>query len=75
MNPHLIVLICDNIPNQKFWDGSDWSSDLNQAVFPLSYEKAGWIIWKEIPEEKATHRITALPKRVYLRLLEEKGFR
>lgn len=65
----LAVLICDNIPNQKFWTGDDWTSDIDKAKLYHEYRDVVHCIWSEIPGDKVTARITATPKTIYVRLL------
>lgn len=67
----IAILVCDNMPNQKFWDGNDWTSDIGEAIVYPKYGDVFGTIHKEIPEEKVTHRITSVPKCVYLRILRE----
>ena len=55
----IVILVCDNIPNQKFWDGNDWTSDLDKAKIYRRYFEAGEVIWNQVPQDKATHRITS----------------
>jgi len=58
---YIAILVCDNVPNQKFWSSqlNDWVSNIDEASVYLEYRDVMELIWKIIPEEKATHRITA----------------
>lgn len=68
---YLVVLICDNIPNQKFWskNSQDWSSNMEDGAIYYKYSEAIRTQWFEIPEDKVTHRITICSKSIYKRLL------
>ena len=67
----IIVQICDNIPNQKFWNGSDWINDIDSALMYISYGSALREMWN-ISRDKCTHRVSVIPKTVYLNLLNPK---
>ncbi|MFA5750474.1 MAG: hypothetical protein WC895_04635 [Candidatus Shapirobacteria bacterium] len=67
---YIIVLVCDDIPNQKFWDDvkCDWTADLESSTGFQTYGKAGQKMWS-IPVDKVTHRVTTIPFGIYERLL------
>lgn len=69
---YIVVLVSDNIPNQKFWNAEtkDWTSDLDRATIYPTYSAATRATWFDIPEDKVTHRITQSPKAWYLELLQ-----
>ncbi len=69
---YIAILVCDDIPNQKFWDAKaeDWTSDIEKATTYHKYIDVARAIWLgPIPEDKITHRVTTCPKAIYLRLL------
>lgn len=52
----IIILTCDSIPNQQFWDGEDWTTDLESAKrYPGI--NGGVQAMLAIPQEKVTHRV------------------
>lgn len=69
---YIIILICDNIPNQKFWNGNDWTNEINEAKLYTRYALALKDIFS-IPENKVSHRITTCPKNTYLDYLKEQS--
>ena len=52
-NNHIIILVCDNIPFQKFWNATikDWTSNIEEATVYPTYGLVIKGIWKEIPED------------------------
>jgi hypothetical protein len=66
--------VCDNIPNQKFWNDSskDWTSVFDDATVYSMYSDTLRVIWQTIPDSKATHRITASNKELYELMLTGK---
>lgn len=71
---YIVILVCDNIPNQKFWNDSikDWTSSFDEATVYPTYGASGNCIWNIIPEDKATHRITSSNKTLYYLMLSGK---
>ncbi len=68
---YIVILVCNDIPNQKFWnkDTQDWTDNLDNASIDYTYGDAIGTIWKAIPNNKVIARITSCPKAIYLRLL------
>lgn len=68
---HIVILVCDNVPNQKFWNTflKDWVLFLEEATVYKNYGAAMRCIWKEIPDDQVSHRITSSNKELYKRLL------
>jgi hypothetical protein len=71
---YIVILICDNIPNQKFWNANiaDWTSKFEDATMYPTYAEATRTIWKEIPESKVIARITSSNKELYYLMLSGK---
>ena len=71
---YIVILVCDNIPNQKFWDDNiqDWTSVFEDATIYSTYGDAGSVIWNTIPASKVTHRITSSNKKLYELMLTGK---
>lgn len=81
----IVILVCDNIPNQKFWDGKDWTTDLEKAKIHPTYGDSARAIWYDITEEQFAQaekearkkypniaiRITSSPIASYRKLLVE----
>lgn len=81
----IVILVCDNIPNQKFWDGTDWTTDLDKAKIHPTYGSTIQTIWFDIAQEvleKAQKeaevkypnikiRITSSPLNSYKKLLDK----
>lgn len=81
----IVILVCDNIPNQKFWDGADWTTDLDKAKIHPTYGSTIQTIWFDISQEAMDKaqiesekkcpnikiRITSSPIKLYRRLLSE----
>ena len=63
---YIVILVCDNIPNQKFWneESQDWTHNLERATVYPTYGDAGRIIWS-IPKDKISHRVTSSNKEMY----------
>lgn len=53
-NNHIVILVCDNIPNQKFWnkEQKDWTSNIDEASIYAIYGDVAKAIWNDIPDEK-----------------------
>jgi hypothetical protein len=56
-NEYVVVHVTDV---HRFWTGTAWTTDLNQAK-TYSYAQAAAVIWKALPAPKAG-RLTAVPK-------------
>lgn len=68
---YIAILVCDDIPNQKFWNGNDWTVDISESIIRYSYVDITKTIWFEIPKEKITHRITSCILLNYIQLMFE----
>lgn len=57
---YIVILVCANVPNQKFWNGKikDWTSNLEEATIYPTFGDGLEAEWFDVPEEKATHRLT-----------------
>jgi hypothetical protein len=71
---YIVILVCDNIPNQKFWNDSiqDWTTSFEDATVYETYGDSGRCIWNNIPGEKVTARITSSNKTLYYLMLSGK---
>ena len=67
---YIVILVCDNIPNQKFWNAQtrDWTYKFEEATIYATYGASVQAIW-DIPEEKVTARVTSLNKDLYYLML------
>lgn len=63
MEEWIVILVCDNIPNQKFWDGKNWTTDLKQAKVYPTYAETMRAIWKDVPQESLEHEDKLARKR------------
>jgi len=66
----ILVLLCAQPPNQKFWNGSDWSENIDDAITYERYGDALNKMYDEIPKDKVTARIHAIPKEEYIAILK-----
>lgn len=67
---YIVILVCDNIPNQKFWNESiqDWTTSFDEATVYPTYGSSAKVIW-DLPDEKVTHRVTSSNKTLYYLML------
>lgn len=69
----IIVLVCSsNILEMKYWDGDNWTLNVEDAIVYTSYGKA-IVAEYALPEDKVTHRLQAGPKQYHLKLLEKEN--
>lgn len=71
---YIIVLLCDDFPNQKYWTDSGWVSNYEIAKEFNTHISAGKELHNVIPKELITYRAVIVPKSIYkleLELLRE----
>lgn len=58
MDPYVLVQLSGTV---KFWSGSDFVEDLQQAIKFPNYGEAGMVLWHEIAEKFVKTRIVPIP--------------